>query len=208
MKRGGPTRLGIILIVLIFAAVIIGAIIWAGQNIFGENTETSQLSAAQKLLSKPDDETAIVLLVRGPITAQENHYSISAKISSSSRNLTIDQGYSGKNVVNQSFANSTNAFSDMMAVLNREGFMNKQITNLTTAGICANGQVLNFQIFDGSRKVGDLWSDSCGDNGTFAGNSSVIQTILGQIPNSNDTITKAKATIGANDSELNNPFAL
>ena len=208
MKRGGPTRLGIILIVLVFAAVIVGAIVWAGQGIFSGKAPTDSLSSAQKLLEKSNSQTSIKMVVRGPITAQENHYSISAQISASSRNLTVLQGYSGQVVVNQNFANSSDAFNDMMAVLNREGFMSSQSTNLTTAGICADGQVLNFQIFDGSRKVGDLWSDSCGDSGTFAGSSSVISTILGQIPNSSDTIANAKAAIGANDAEANNPFAL
>ena len=208
MNKGGPTKLGITLIVLTVAAILIGAVVWAGSGLLGTEQTQTKLSDAQQLLAHPTNKTSVRMEIRGPITAQENHYVIAATVAQNSRNITAWQGYNGRVVANQTFDNSPGAFADFVAVLQRQNFMNSQSSSLKTDGICANGQLLSFQIFDGEKKIGDLWSDSCGDTGTYAGNTAAIGIILDQIPNSRNTISDVKSKIGGGFSGVGNIFAL
>ena len=194
MKRGG-VRLGAIAIILIIVALLIGAIFFVGRQVFGGSSTSGKLSAAQKLVAKPTASTEIQMSVRGPITAQENRYSVSVSISQSARSVRVAQGYDDHVIASRDLSNSTDAFRDMMSVLNNQGFMNSRETNLSTDGICPDGQLVRFQVYNETRQIGNLWTDSCNDSGTFAGETAVIQTILRQIPGGRSLIDNAETQI-------------
>lgn len=201
-------RVGIIAIVIVMVALLIGVVIFVGQQIFGGSSGPRTQTAAQKLLAKPTAATEVRMTVRGPITAEEHYYEVNVAINEHSRSWRVHQGHAGHVAINRNLGNSTASFRDMMAVLNNQGFMNSRTTGLSTAGVCPNGQLIRFQLYDGERQLDDLWMDSCNDEGTFAGNRSVIQTILNQLPDGRSTIDSAEAQISGDTNSGINPFAL
>ena len=198
MKRGGPTRLGIGLMVLVVATVMIGGLVWVGKTFFGgQNTSNSEtVSAGQKLLDKPTTQTTVRLSVRGPITAQEAHYSIALTINANSRNLVIWRGYDGTIITQENLTNSSGSFNDLLAALNRAGMMkeNKNAADTANQGICAVGQVIQFEVLDGEKSTQKLWTTSCQElQGNFDGlTANVIDLFLDQVPDARNRIAAAK----------------
>jgi len=222
MKRGGPTKLGIGLMVVIVAAVMIGGLFWVGKTLFGgqngSTATTDTVSAGQKLLDKPTANTVVRMSVRGPITAQENHYSIALTVNQTSRNLTIWRGYDGTVLTQENLTNSTGSFSDLLAALNRAGFMKSNNTADTNQGICAVGQLINFEVLENVRNlngtvsqksVEKLWTTSCeGLSGNFNGlASNVINLFLNQIPDAQNRIAAAKTQLDSeNQASIGDPW--
>ena len=221
MKRGGPTKLGIGIVVVIVALLLVGGLIWIGRSFFGGSsakTDSDALSAGQKLLNKPTADTAVRLSVRGPITAQETHYSIAETISATSRNLTIWRAYDGTVMTNENLSNSAGAFSDLLAALNRAGFMKQNGNTDVNQGICAIGQLIQFEILQypkndkgeiTEKSVGKLWTTSCaGLGGNFDGlAANVIDLFLNQIPDARNRIAAAKNDLDSeNRAAIGNPW--
>ena len=209
MRRGGPTRLGAGLIVLIMAVVIIGALVWAGRTFLGNNNSgggEAEIDYGQQLLDEPTETTAVRMSVRGPITAQENHYSIALTISSTARNLTIWRSYDGSVMTSENLTNSAASFNDLLAALNRASYMKEARAEEENQGICAVGQLINFEIFEyqtddqgetTEKLAKKLWTTSCnGLTGSFNGlTPNVIDLFLGQIPDARNRISAAKSVI-------------
>lgn len=207
MKRGG-SKFGVIAVVLIIAALLIGAIFFVGQQIFDGSNNSGKLSAAQRLVANPTATTEIRMNVRGPITAQEKHYSVNVAISQSARSVRVIQGYRDHVVASRDLSNSADAFRDMMSVLSGQNFMSSRTTSLSTDGICPDGQLIYFQIYNGAQQVGNLWTDSCNDSGTYAGESAVIQTILKQIPDGQSLIDDTEAQVSGSSNNNSNIYSL
>lgn len=223
MRRGGgPTRLGIIILVVIIVAAVIGGIVWVSRNFFsGENQKSAEenISAGQKLLNKPTAGTGVRMSVRGPITAQEDHYSIALTISQTSRGLTIWRGYDGTKMTEENLANSAASFTDFALALNRAKFMTK-VENVENpdGGICAVGQLIQFEIFEyvknnsgetTEKSAEKLWTTSCNDiTGNFGGLApNTINLFLDQIPDARNRISAAKNDIYAeNRAEIGSPW--
>ena len=200
MRRGKPTRLGAVLLMIIAAVVLVSGLLWAGQSLFGGGSTEKEdtVSAGQKLLDKPTDATSVRMSVRGPIVAKENHYSIALSISQTERIITTFQGYDGKVIDSQTLGNTAAAFSDFMAALNRAGFMvETKGVGTENQGSCAVGQLIFFEILSEGKSVGKLWTTSCSKlNGNFGGLVVNVQDLfLNQIPNSREIINNAKNAV-------------
>lgn len=195
MKRGQPTKLGAVLLIIVVAAVMIGGIIWAGRMLFGGGSSKVEVNTGQKLLTEPKADTAVRMSVRGPIVAEEVHYSIIITINSSSRTITTYKGYKGEVIETQTLDNTKAAFDDLLAALNRAGYMeeNASITQ-DPEGICAVGQLIQFEVLDGDKSAKKLWTTSCAKlEGTFAGRDVNVEALFqNQIPESRAIIQRAK----------------
>jgi hypothetical protein len=210
-----------ILLIAIIAVVVIGGIVWGARSLFsgGDQPVAETVSAGQKLLDKPSAETAVRMSVRGPITAQESHYSIAMTISQASRNLTIWRGYDGSIMTEESLANSAGSFADLTAALNRASFMEKlENVDEANAGICAVGQLIQFEILeyktDENGKISEksaekLWTTSCSNlTGNFGGlSANVIDLFLDQIPDARNRIAAAKNDLASeNRTTIGDPW--
>lgn len=207
MRRGGgPTRLGMIVIAIVAVAAIGGLVFWVGGRFFGSGKTTNNtVSAAQKLLDSPTENTVVQMKVRGPITAKENHYDVALSISAKTRKLFITTDYGAKIETDETLPNSTASFKDLTAALSRAGFMAKANDDVSTDGICATGQLIKFSVLDGDKTAEELWSISCADGGSFAGKSgAVLSLLLQQIPDAQDKINYVKG----NSFSASNPLQL
>ena len=200
MRRGKPTRLGSAIIAIIFAVILISGLVWAGQMILGggSSNKTETISAGQKLMNSPTDKTAVRMSVRGPVVAKENHYSIVMTIARDSRQITTFRGYNGEVIETKTIGNTEAAFDDFMAALNRAGYMKKNNSSVSeNQGICAVGQLIQFEVLDDGKSAQKLWTTSCGKvGGNFGGMVVNIEELfLNQIEDSRKIIDRAKRTV-------------
>lgn len=197
MRRGQPTRLGSVLLIIAIVAIVLSAVLWATRTLFSNDStdEPVELNAGQQLLNEPTDQTAVRMSVRGPIVASEQHYSIVITISQSSRSITTYRGYEGEVIETKTLPNTAAAFSDLLSALNRASYMEEN-TSVTQdpAGICAVGQLIQFEMLSGAESVKKLWTTSCRNlEGTFNGlESNVERLLIGQIPEAQSIINRAK----------------
>jgi hypothetical protein len=210
MNRGRPTRLGIGLLVIVLAGLVIGGLVWLGGAIFSngqdQTVESDNLNAGQRLLESPTDKTAVRLTVRGPIVAKEQHYSIALTINASRRSLLIFRGYDGEIMATTDFDNNRAAFDDLLAALNRAGMMNSTTEGTNdNAGVCAIGQLIQFEVLDDDKTAKKLWTTSCvGIEGNFDGlAANVVDLFLRQVPGGRGLIDQAKMTLDQDRIESN-----
>ena len=203
MRRGQPTKLGTVLLVIIVAVVIIGGIAWVGRTLFNNESKPSEVNAGQKLLDEPNAQMAVRMSTRGPVNASENHYSIVMTVSVGQRRITTFQGYNGAVIRDEKLNNTQAAFDDFIAALNRAGFMKESPSDEPNQGICATGQLIFFEVFEyvtddngnvTEKSAKKLWTTTCDKlNGDFAGMlTNVINLFKTQIPNSQAIIDEAK----------------
>lgn len=196
MQRRSSARIGVVLLIIIIAIVLISGIVFLAQSLFGGGGNQSVQSGDSSLLTEPTDSTAVVMSVRGPVTAREHHYDIQLEISATKRLLVITTGYDNPVEVKRiELDNDKGAFTDLLLALNAAGYASKAENTVSkNDGLCATGQMITFTLKDGDEMKSDVWTTSCaGVTGDFAGQSSaVIQLLLDQIPSSRDAIGAVK----------------
>lgn len=192
MQRRSSARIGVVLLIVIIAIVLISGIVFLAQSLFGSGGNQPVQSGDSSLLTEPTDSTAVVMSVRGPVTAREHHYDIQLEISATKRLLVITTGYDNPVEVKRiELDNDEGAFTDLLLALNAAGYASKAENTVSkNDGLCATGQMITFTLKDGDEVKSDVWTTSCaGVTGDFAGQSSaVIQLLLDQIPGSRDVI--------------------
>lgn len=203
MRRSGDFRVGWLLILLVIFCLI-GGFFWFAQEIFfGKKSENSsaKLNAGEKLLENPNNNLGARISVRGPIIAQEKHYSLAMTITQNSRNLTIWRGYDGEIFKQIQRTNSAKSFADFVGAIKRAGIATeRKITDQgkgSKAGICASGQLIKFEILEKNSVKFSLWTTSCKSNpGNFGGEGENIKELfLRQIPNAQLEINRAKTEL-------------
>ena len=196
MQRRSSARIGVVLLIIIIAIVLISGIVFLAQSLFGGGGNHPVQSGDSSLLTEPTDSTAVVMSVRGPVTAREHHYDIQLEISATKRLLVITTGYDNPVEVKRiELDNDKGAFTDLLLALNAAGYASKAENTVSkNDGLCATGQMITFTLKDGDEVKSDVWTTSCaGVTGDFAGQSSaVIQLLLDQIPGSRDAIGTVK----------------
>lgn len=205
MRRGQPTKLGRTLLILILIAAVVFGVFWIGRSLLN-NSQSQEVNAGQKLLDQPSDQMAVRLSTRGPINASENHYSIVMTISADQRRITTYRGYDGSVIQDEQLDNTQLAFADLLAALNRAGFMKENPTDAPDQGICATGQLIFFEVFEyvkdaqgntSEQSATKLWTTTCDKlTGNFAGlRDNVIALFKAQIPDSQAVIDNAKKVV-------------
>ena len=151
----------------------------------GSHKATTNGNKVIKLMSyATKSQSQVRYTIDGPINASENHRSVQVTVSPSDRNLTVFQGYQGSAIINQSYPNSQQAYSDFLAALQHVNFTAERGVSptISSQSICPLGNRSRYQIIDGTKNVMDLWSASC-TSGSFAGNISQSASLFrSQIP--------------------------
>jgi hypothetical protein len=198
MQKGGPTRLGAFLLVLVVIALVVGGIVWLVRTLGGDDkTTVATESAGVVALTNVKDASGVRMLVRGPITAPENQRSYAIEIRPTARTMTTYRGYDGTVIRTETLPNDKAAYTELSFALKRAGMMNRR--ELTDAarelrGICANGTLYQFETLDGDKVVESLFAATCDlTKGSFAGLLPNVQRLFfRQIPNIGDMRREAK----------------
>lgn len=195
MRRGAISRIIPVILIVVIAIVAISALVALGRAIFsggGTATTTPTDTSEQSLLNTSADH-GVKMIIRGPIVADENFRTYTFDITPNVRTLTTDQGYEHTVLNNKALANNTPGYEQFVYALDKANLARG--TAFTgekddIRGVCATGNVYEFDIYVGDSTVKHLWTSTCkGSPGSLDANVSQLQNLFNQqIPGSNAVI--------------------
>lgn len=189
MERSGLSRVIPIIIVIIVIAIAIWAMISLGRAMFGgsSSTTTEPVNNGKAALTQTTADRSVRMTVRGPIVASENFNSYTVTVTPSSRTMTTYVGYVGQQIKTEQLGNDTQAYTQFVSALSLANLM--EGTPFTgdadnTSGICATGNVYQFEVLQGDNTVQKLWTSTCkGSPGSLkASLAQVFGLFRAQIP--------------------------
>ena len=191
MYRGNSTRIFPIILVLIVVAIAIAALVSVGKTIFGggDQPSTAETDKSEQILLNTAVGNSVRMTVRGPIVADENFRSYRVAVDASGRNLTTYSGYLDQQLNNTQLSNNVKAYEEFVYALNRANLVKGtplEGDKDDTRGICATGNVYEFEVLQGGMVTKRLWTSTCkGSPGSFKGSVEQVRTLfLNQIPDS------------------------
>jgi hypothetical protein len=188
MYRGNGSRVIPVILVLIIIAIAIAALVSVGRAIFGGNSTTSpQTDVGHNALINTSADRAVRMTVRGPIVADESFRSYQVTVDSSSRNLTVFSGYLSQTLNFKQYANNSKSYEQFVYALDKANLMQGDaLTGASddTRGICASGDLFEFEVLQSGSTVKRLWTSSCrGSAGSLKASVTQVQGLfLDQIP--------------------------
>ena len=189
---------GIFSVIMIIGIILIIGTIFGGSN-KSRNNNKKQNNTQEDLsgyFKNPTKDSTVRMTVRGPVTALEKHYDIDLKISSSHRSVYVYKGYENKKVAKKiELNNDMGAYKDFMQSLYNNGYtLTAESKIKKNRGLCADGQIVTFYLYNKDKVVHESWTTSCkGESGTFAGQTtSVIDLLLRTIPNAQEDIAEVQ----------------
>ena len=199
MDRSGLRRL--ISIVLVIAVIIIAimALVSLGRALFsgggGTTAAETQVNTGKQALTSTLADRSVRMTVRGPIVANENFYSYTVTASPSERNMTTYVGYVGQQIDTIQLENNTPAYEQFVYALDKANLMEgDQASNNDIRGICATGNIYEFEVLQGENSIKKLWTSTCsGSLGTLKANLGQISRLFQlQIPGYSTLVSKIR----------------
>ncbi|MDB5168603.1 MAG: exported protein of unknown function [Candidatus Saccharibacteria bacterium] len=189
MYKSSSSRVVPIVLILIVVAIAIAVLVSVGRAIFGGNSsqEASKVDLGSESLLNTAVDRSARMTVRGPLVADESFRSYQIAIDSSSRRLTTYSGYLDQTIESVQLGNNTRAYEELVYALSRANLMKG--TELDgdkddTRGICATGQVYEFEVLQGNSVIKRLWTSTCeGSPGSLEASVAQVQKLFtDQIP--------------------------
>ena len=181
-----------ILLVIVIMIVAIAAVIAIGRALLGggssnNSTNTAVTDEGRTALLTVDNSRSVRLTVRGPIVSDESFRSYRVTISPEERDITTYEGYLEKVIETKKFDNNNRAYEELVHALDKRRMMDGRVLTEEQndlRGICASGQIYQFDTLVNGETVRSLWTSDCdGSKGSATANvSEVINMFLSQIP--------------------------
>ena len=181
-----------ILLVIVIMIVAIAAVIAIGRALLGggssnDSTNTAVTDEGRTALLTVDTSRSVRLTVRGPIVANENFRSYRVTISPEEREITTYEGYLEKVIETKKFDNNNRDYEELVHARDKRRMMDGRVLTEEQndlRGICASGQIYQFDTLVNGETVRSLWTSDCdGSKGSATASvSEVINMFLNQIP--------------------------
>ena len=181
-----------ILLVIVIMIVAIAAVIAIGRALLGggssnDSTSTAVTDEGRTALLTVDTSRSVRQTVRGPIVSNESFRSYRVTISPEERDITTYEGYLEKVIETKKFDNNNRAYEELVHALDKRRMMDGRVLTEEQndlRGICASGQIYQFDTLVNGETVRSLWTSDCdGSKGSATANvSEVINMFLNQIP--------------------------
>lgn len=194
MNQNRSVRFLPMIIILIVVAVVIAALVSIGRAVFSGNSvpETTQVDAARSSLLKTDDSRSVVMVVRGPIVAQENFKSYRVRVSPTQRSIDVYNGYLRKLNRSKTLSNNEKAYEQFVYALDKANMTKARTSGAgdDLRGICASGYVYEFRVVNQGDTVDEFWTSTCdGSKGNLGADKDQLAGLfLEQVPGSEDYI--------------------
>ncbi|MCA9344288.1 hypothetical protein KC946_00465 [Candidatus Saccharibacteria bacterium] len=149
-------------------------------SITGNRSSSDNVISANKVFDVADyadRNSEVKTIVAGPIVGNDEYREVRISVTPNSRTIDIIQGYQGKVIKTQSFANNREAYTEFLDALSDQKFGISRDTKLSLSGSCATGKRYVYQTFDNSEIVSDVWSGSC-TRGSSQGSTIQIQNLF------------------------------
>lgn len=183
---------------MVIVIIAIAALVSLTRAVFfsGESTDDLVVDQGREALLSTTAEHSVRMTVRGPIVANEEFSSYEITISPSSRKLTVYKGYVETRVDGVSLSNNVRSYEQFVYALDKADMADG--TQLTgdrndLRGICAVGEVYNFEIIEDDEVVKGLWTSTCsGSKGSLdASADQLMELFQAQIPDARKLIRAA-----------------
>jgi hypothetical protein len=194
MYKGNSSRILPILLILVVVAIAIAGLVSLGRMVFGgDQTDPSQVDVGREALLSTSVDRSVRMTVRGPIVAEEEFRSYQVTVSPTSRQLVTYSGYLESTIETKQYSNNVKAYEEFVHALNKANMMNGQAfegEKDDTRGICATGNVYEFEVRRGDSSVKRLWTSTCqGSPGSFKASVDQVEKLfLDQIPDSRNVV--------------------
>jgi hypothetical protein len=129
--------------------------------------------------------TVVELTINGPVTNDQNHNSVQMIVGQTQNEINLIQGYQNDVISTKSYPNNSAAYGVFLRSIDFAGYrQGNSDPNLTDyRGYCPNGNIYIYQVLNGNNTIEQYWSTTCGNLGTFKGNSSLVLSLFeGQFP--------------------------
>lgn len=191
MERSGLRRLIPAAVILIVIAIAIFALISIGRSLFGgggsPSPSSSPVNTGKQALTSTLADRSVRMTVRGPLIANENFRSYTITVGPDMRNMTTYKGYIGEPIDNEQLTNNLQAYEQFVYALDHANLM--EGTPLSdgandTRGLCASGNIYEFEVLQGVNTVQKLWTSTCkGSVGSLKANLAQVTSLFrAQIP--------------------------
>lgn len=195
MYNGNRSRIFPVILVLIVVAIAIAALVSVGRAIFGgdDPAAQSQVDVGRDALLTISSDRSVRMTVRGAIVADENFRSYRVTVTPGNRTLTTYKGYLESSIATKRYGNNNKAYEEFVYALDKANYMKGEALTGDkddTRGICATGQVYEYEVLEGTNVVKRLWTSTCkGSPGSFKASISQVEGLfLNQIPASKDLL--------------------
>ncbi len=130
--------------------------------------------------------TQVAMTIDGPVVAEPEHDAYRITVGRSETRLEALKGYEYQVAATKTYGNNQEAFYTFLRALDLAGFSKGKDASgqaKDERGVCAAGRRFVFEIVSGTSSIQRYWTTSCGDQGTFKGNTAITKQLFDrQIP--------------------------
>lgn len=190
---GGPTKLGMIIIGVIFFLLVAGLFFFiTGGDRTADNPNAADEQRRQQV-TNINSGRSLRMTVYGPVVANEERESYEISVTTTSRRFTAYKGYSQSQVASSDYDNTYEAYQQFAYALARAGFDKTREVSADQEddrGACATGKRYVYELFENGTSVKRIWTTNCNNvRGTYGGTNSVTYRLFqSQIPEFDKTI--------------------
>lgn len=182
---GGPTKLGMIIIGVVFFLIVAGLFYFITGGSRGEDLTASERNRRQ--VTNVHSGRSVRMTVYGPVVADEERQSYEITVSTSSRRFAAYNGYTQTQIDSKDFDNTHEGYQQFVYALARAGFDKEREMSEEAAddrGACSSGKRYVYEMFENGDLVKRVWTTTCGNaKGTFSGTNNVVRELFNkQIP--------------------------
>ncbi|MBP7760631.1 hypothetical protein KA093_02455 [Candidatus Saccharibacteria bacterium] len=193
---GGPTRLGMIIIGVVFFLIVAGLFFF----ITGGGRSTNQLSVDEqnrRLVTNIHSGRSVRMTVYGPVVANEERESYEITVTTSTRRFAAYKGYTQSQIASSDYDNTHEGYQQFVYALSRVGFdKERQLSDSENddRGACATGRKYVYELFENGDQIKRVWATTCnGARGSFAGSNDAVKALfVKQIPDFTTAIKPLK----------------
>ncbi|OYW83825.1 hypothetical protein B7Z17_05065 [Candidatus Saccharibacteria bacterium 32-49-10] len=189
--RYGARRFAPIILTVVVIIISIALLVSLARALFFSGTpETAvveEVDTTRASLLNTEADRSVSMTVRGSIVADEDFRSYRIAVSPSERKVETFTGYLGTVLERKTLSNNTAAYEEFVHALDKanlaEGTQLEGDAN-DLRGICASGEVYEFNLLQGDTSVAMLWTSTCsGSPGSLDVSVSQLTTLFRrQIP--------------------------
>lgn len=194
MYKGNSSRILPIILVLIVVAIAIAGLVSVGRMIFGgDQADPTQVDVGREALLSTSTDRSVRMTVRGPIVADEQFRSYQISVNPTSRQLVTYSGYLETAIATKQYGNNVKAYEQFVHALDKANMMKGEAfegDKDDTRGICATGNVYEFEVLRAGSSVKRLWTSTCqGSSGSFKANVEQVERLFfEQIPDAQEVL--------------------
>lgn len=172
---------------IILGLIILGIILFI-RLLFGGGGQP-EVSNTEALTSYAQTSTVMQLEISGPINANQDHRRVQIDVGTGGNEIRIYKGYQTELLRRENFHSNPDAYASFLRAIDLLGYTSGDTAEnmADERGFCPTGERYVFSIVSGSETKQRFWSTSCGDQGSFKGQTDmIIELFQAQIPGYED----------------------